>query len=46
MPFAVKNSVACWLRVVDEALAGISFAKAFADNIVIWTDGDEIEHMR
>ncbi len=35
MPFEGKNSVACWQRVVDEALAGISFAQAFADDIVI-----------
>ncbi len=46
MPFGGKNSVACWQRVVDEALAGISFAQAFADDIVIWSDGNEIEHMR
>jgi hypothetical protein len=46
MPFGGKNSVVCWQRVVDEALAGISFAQAFADDIVIWSDGDEIEHMR
>ena len=35
MPFGGKNSVACWQRVVDEALAGISFAQAFADDTVI-----------
>jgi hypothetical protein len=46
MPFGGKNSVACWQRVVDEALNGISFSQAFADDIVIWSDGDEVEHMR
>ena len=45
MPFGGKNSVACWQQVVDNALAGISFTQAFADNIVIWSDGDEVEHM-
>ena len=45
MPFGGKNSVACWQRVVNEALAGISFAQSFADDIVIGSDGDKIEHM-
>ena len=26
MPFGGKNSVACWQRIVDQALAGIEFA--------------------
>ncbi len=39
MPFGGKNSVACWQRVMDEALVGISFAQAFVDDIVIWSDG-------
>ena len=46
MPFGGKNSVACWQRVVDEALAGVSFAQAYADDIVVWSDGNETEHMR
>ncbi len=40
-----KNSVACWQRVVDEAVVGMRFAQAFADDIVIWSDGDEVGHM-
>lgn len=46
MPFGGKNSVACWQRVVDEALAGVEFAQAYADDIIVWSDGDEAEHMR
>ena len=46
MPFGGKNSAACWQRVVDVALADISFVQALADDIVIWSDGDEVEHMR
>ncbi len=32
--------------MVDEALAEINLAQAFAYDIVIWSDGDEVEHMR
>ena len=46
MPFGGKNSVACWQRCVDEALAGIGFAQAFADDVVVWSDGNETEHIR
>ena len=46
MPFGGKNSVTCWQRVVDDALAGLKFAQAFAYDIVIWSDGDEVKHMR
>ena len=46
MPFGGKNSVACWQRIVDEALQGLEFAQAFADDVVVWSDGDEVEHMR
>ena len=46
MPFGGKNSVACWQRVVDEALAGISYAQAFADDIMVWSGANETEHMQ
>ena len=46
MPFGGKNSVACWQRIVDDALQGLEFAQAFADDVVVWSDGDEVEHMR
>ena len=46
MPFGGKNSVACWQRVVDEALSGLEFAQAYADDILVWSDGDEAEHIR
>ena len=46
MPFGGKNSVAWWQRIVDEALQGLEFAQTFADDIVVWSDGDEVEHMR
>ena len=46
MPFGGKNSVACWQRIVDEALQGLEFAQAFADDVVIWSTDDEEEHMR
>ena len=38
MPFGDKNYVSCWHRFVDEALASIGFAQAFADDIVVWFD--------
>ncbi len=31
---------------MDEALAGIGFAQAVADDIVAWSNGDDVEHMR
>ena len=46
MPFGHKNSVAAWQRVVDDALRGIEFAAAFADDIIIWSADDEEEHIR
>ena len=46
MPFGHKNSVAAWQRVVDDALRGIDFAAAFADDIVIWSPDNEQEHIR
>lgn len=46
LPFGQKNSVAWWQRVVDEALAGIPYAAAFADDIMVWSGDDEAEHIR
>ena len=46
MPFGHKNSVAAWQRVVDDALRGITFAAAFADDIIVWSPDDEQEHIR
>ena len=46
MPFGHKNSVAAWQRVMDDALAGIEFAAAYADDIIIWSGPSEEEHMR
>lgn len=46
MPFGGKNSVACWQRVMDEALNGIEFAQAYADDVLVWSDGNETEHIR
>eukprot|EP00873_Tetraselmis_striata_P014607 jgi/Tetstr1/434871/TSEL_002585.t1 len=46
MPFGHKNCVAAWQRVVDQALAGLDFAVAFADDVLIFSHDDEQEHMR
>jgi len=46
MPLGGKNYVAYWQRVVDKVLAGIVFAHVFAVDIVVWSDGDEVEHIR
>ena len=46
MPFGGKNSVACWQRCVDQALAGIPFAQAYADDIIVWSEGNATEHIR
>ena len=46
MPFGHKNAVAAWQRVVDDALRGLDFAAAFADDIIIWSGDDEQEHIR
>ena len=46
MPFGHKNAVAAWQRVVDDALRGLEFAAAFADDIIIWSGDDEQEHIR
>ena len=46
MPFGGKNSVACWQRIVDNALAGVAFAQAYADDILVWSNGNETEHIR
>eukprot|EP00873_Tetraselmis_striata_P035582 jgi/Tetstr1/455846/TSEL_042636.t1 len=46
MPFGHKNCVAAWQRVVDQALAGLDFAGAFADDVLIFSHDDEQEHMR
>eukprot|EP00873_Tetraselmis_striata_P011015 jgi/Tetstr1/431279/TSEL_020974.t1 len=45
MPFGM-NCVAAWQRIVDEALAGLDFVVAFADNVMIFSHDDEQEHMR
>eukprot|EP00873_Tetraselmis_striata_P043383 jgi/Tetstr1/463647/TSEL_008508.t1 len=46
MPFGHKNCVAAWQRIVDQALAGLDFAVAFADDVLIFSHDDEQEHMR
>eukprot|EP00873_Tetraselmis_striata_P018566 jgi/Tetstr1/438830/TSEL_027339.t1 len=46
MPFGHKNCVAAWQRVVDQALAGLDFAVAFADDVLIFSHDDKHEHMR
>ena len=46
MPFGGNNSISCCQRVVGKARAGIGFAKAIADDIVVWYGGDEVDHMR
>eukprot|EP00873_Tetraselmis_striata_P014439 jgi/Tetstr1/434703/TSEL_002530.t1 len=46
IPFGHKNCVAAWQRVVDQALAGLDFTVAFADDVLIFSHDDEQEHVR
>ena len=45
MPFGQTNSVAAWQRVMDAALRGIPYAAAYADDVIIWSGDDEMEHI-
>ena len=31
---------------MDSALVGIDYAQAYADDILVWSDGDEREHIK
>jgi hypothetical protein len=44
LPFGLKNTFAKFLSVMDQMLAGCSFAKCYIDDIIIFTLTLE-EHM-
>jgi hypothetical protein len=45
MSFGHKNCVQMWQRIMDDALRGLPYAMAFADDIIVYSDTFE-EHVQ